>query len=79
MGVRLDAVMPVLGDKRPNPWMVVAIEHCLFGTAHDQTVEVYKFFAADVAAEVAKTRESEVRSAFVKREVGPDPKCEIGC
>jgi len=79
MGVRLNAVMPVLGHKRANPWAVVAIEDGVFGTAYDQTVELFKLFTADVAAATAKIREREVRSAPVKREVRPDPKCEIVC
>jgi len=79
MGVRLNAVMSVLGDKRANPWTVVAIEHGLFGTAHDQTVKLYKLFSADVPAVAAKIRERKIRSAPVKRGVGHDPKCEIVC
>jgi len=79
VGVRLNAVMSVPGDKRVNPWTVVAIEHGLFGTTHDQTVELYELFSADVLAVAAKIRERKIRSAPVKRGVGHDPECEIRC
>jgi hypothetical protein len=57
VGLWLNAVMPVLCDKRSNPWVVVAKEYGIFGTAHDQTVELDKLFAADFAAAVAKIGE----------------------
>jgi len=58
--------------------VVVAVEHGLLGTAHDQAVEPCKLLAAGATAPVAKIREREVQSVPVEREVGPDPKCEIG-
>lgn len=79
MSVRLNAVMSVLCDKRANPWMVVAIEHGLFGTTHDQTVKLYELFSANVPALVTKICERKIRSAPVKRGVWPYPECKIGC
>jgi hypothetical protein len=52
--MRFDAIMPVLDYKRPDPRMVVAIKHGVFGAAHNQTVEFCHFFSINSAASVAK-------------------------
>ena len=78
MSVRLNMVMSVLRDKRPNPWMVVAIEYGVFGTAHDQTIEFYNLFATDFAAAVAEICEGEIQSVLIKCEIWLDPKFKIG-
>jgi hypothetical protein len=61
VGVRLNAVTPVLGHKRPNPWEVVTIKHGVLGTTHDQTIELYMLFVADIVAAIAKLREREIQ------------------
>ena len=60
MGVRLNAVMSILGDKRPNPWKVVAIKHVVLCAAHDHTVELHDLFAAKFTAAATKVREGQV-------------------
>ena len=35
VSVRLDEVMPILGDERLNPGMIVAIEDGVLGTSDD--------------------------------------------
>ncbi len=60
MGVRLNAVMPVLGDKRSNPWKIVTIEHGLLGTAYDQTIELFNLIVAKFKATATKVCEREV-------------------
>ena len=58
--------------------MVVAVEHGVFGTAHDQTVETYDFLLVKIATPKAKLREGAVRFALVNRGVEPNPNRESG-
>src|SRR5439155_19939874 len=73
-----NAVIPILGDKRLNPWVVVAVEDGFLGAAHDQTVELYKLCMVNCSGAAAEIREREIRSALVEREIGHDSKREIG-
>jgi len=77
IGLVLNAVAPVLGNKFPDPSVVIAVENGVFGTPDNQPVHLDKLMSGDVLFLVAKSREGEIRRRSSNCDVRHDPNCEI--
>src|ERR1035437_4957125 len=71
----LDAVVSVFRDELLHPCQVIAVKDSVFGTPHNQTVDLLSLLVADTAPTAAKIRAREVGEILVNGQVRPDPNC----
>ena len=76
---RLDAVVSVFRDEPLHPCRVIAVKDSVFGTPHNQTVDLDSLLLADSPPTAMKIGEREVGEILVKSYVRPDPNCQIWC
>ena len=69
-GGGLDAVVPVFRDEPSHPCRVIAVKDSVFGTPHNQAVDLDSLLLPDIPHTAG-----EVGAIFVNGQVRPDPNC----
>jgi hypothetical protein len=62
-----------------HPCRVIAVKDSVFGTPHNQTVNLDNLLLADTPPMAVKIREREVGEILVNSQVRTDPNCKIWC